>query len=94
MTHLDDADQKIVWTYPCEWTYKVIGYQETAIRQAILEVLMDKARDKAFEVSFSNQSRTLKYVSLNLDCMLESETEREEIYMALKKKHPAIKMVL
>lgn len=89
MTHLDDADQKIVWTYPCEWTYKVIGYQETAIRQAISEVVTDKA----FEVSFSNQSRTLKYVSLNLDLMLENETEREKIYMALKK-HPAIKMVL
>lgn len=89
MTHLDDADQKIVWTYPCEWTYKVIGYQETAIRQAISEVVTDKN----FEVSFSNQSRTLKYVSLNLDLMLESETEREEIYMRLKK-HPAIKMVL
>ncbi|NOY84385.1 MAG: DUF493 domain-containing protein [Nitrospirae bacterium] len=89
MTDLDDTDQKIVWTYPCEWTYKVIGYQEKSIRQAISEVLMDKA----FEVSFSNQSRTLKYVSVNLDLVLESETEREEIYMTLKK-HPAIKMVL
>ncbi len=93
MTDLDDTDQKISWTYPCEWTYKVIGYQETAIRQAISEVLTDKATDKTFEISFSNQSRTLKYVSLNLDLMLKSETEREEIYRTLKK-HPAIKMVL
>jgi len=87
--NLHDADQQVSFTYPCEWTYKIIGYQETAIRQAISEVVTDKI----FEISFSNQSTTLKYISLNLDLMLESETEREDIYMALKK-HPAIKMVL
>lgn len=85
---LDDTDQ-VSFTYPCEWTYKVIGYQETAIRQAIAELVTNKA----FEITFSNQSSTKKYVSLNLDLVLESEAEREDIYMALKQ-HPAIKMVL
>lgn len=89
MMHLDDESQKVAFSYPCEWTYKVIGYREPDIRQAISEIVTDKA----FEVAFSNKSSTQKYVSLNLDLVLESEDEREAIYMALKQ-HPAIKMVL
>jgi putative lipoic acid-binding regulatory protein len=90
MKHFDsDEKQKVSFTYPCEWVYKVIGYQEKAIRKAISEIITDKP----FEVSFSNRSSTKKYISLNLDLMLENETERETIYMALKI-HPAIKMVL
>ncbi|VAX32254.1 hypothetical protein MNBD_NITROSPIRAE01-372 [hydrothermal vent metagenome] len=87
--NLDDTDQRVLFTYPCEWTYKVIGYQESAIRQAISELVTEKS----FEVSFSNKSSTKKYVSLSLDLVLENEEEREAIYMALKQ-HPAIKMVL
>ena len=89
MMDLHDADEKVSFVYPCEWAYKVIGYQETAIRQAISEIITDKS----FEVGFSKQSSTKKYVSLNLDLMLESEVEREDIYLALKQ-HPAVKMVL
>lgn len=90
MKHLDlNKNQKVSFTYPCEWVYKVIGYQEKAIRKAIAEIITEKP----FKVSFSNRSSTKKYLSLNLDLMLENEAERETIYLALKT-HPAIKMVL
>jgi len=84
-----DQEQKLALDYPCEWTYKVIGSAEEAIRAAIADILVEKA----YDLAFSNVSRTKKYVALNLTVQVENESERQALYMALHQ-HPALKMVL
>jgi len=70
---------KLELEYPCSWKYKVV------IHSVILE--------RAHTLKHSNTSRTGKYVSLNLDLIVQNEDERTFIYEALKA-HQDIKMVL
>jgi hypothetical protein len=53
----------------------------------------DSIRDRSCRISLSRQSETAKYVSLNVELTVESESHRTTLYEALKA-HRAIKMVL
>ena len=75
--------------YPCQWLYKVIGFDREKLHQALLEIVSDDSCD----ISFSNSSRTGKYLCLNLEVTVQSEEVRNSIYMALKA-HPQVKIVL
>lgn len=89
MEILNDSDKKIVLEYPCTWCYKVIASERAALEQAIRDVLDEREH----KISPSNQSKTGKYVSMNLDLLVHNEDDRTFIYEALKK-HQDIKMVL
>jgi putative lipoic acid-binding regulatory protein len=80
---------KVQIDYPCQWQYKVIGYDRKKLQQALLEIV----KDDSCEISFSNSSRTGKYHCLNLEIIVKSEEERNSIYLALKA-HPQVKIVL
>ena len=87
--NLKDDREKLQLEYPCEWNYKIIGFNQDGIQSAISEIIATKP----YRVTFSNKSKKGKYLSLSLDLTVESEAERNAIYTALKNR-PEIKMVL
>lgn len=89
MEILNDREEKLELTYPCSWTYKLIGAEKEAIQKAIHDVILEREHN----LTHSNNSKTGKYVSMNLDLVIQNEDERNFIYEALKK-HQNIKMVL
>ncbi len=89
MEIINDSKKKLELEYPCTWSYKLIGHEKEAIEKAIHDVIL--AREH--KLNHSNKSKTGKYVSMNLDLLIQNEDERNFIYEALKK-HQNIKMVL
>lgn len=75
--------------YPCEWEYRIIGTSEEALKLAVSEILCDRK----YSLSFSNKSKTGKYVSLSLKTVVETEEIRKNTYAALCK-HTGVKTVL
>ncbi|MEA1955370.1 MAG: DUF493 domain-containing protein [Campylobacterota bacterium] len=89
MEILNDSKKKVEILYPCSWKYKLIGYEKVAIEKAIHDVIMGREHN----LEHSKQSKTGKYVSMNLDLLVHNEDDRNFIYEALKK-HNNLKMVL
>lgn len=89
MEIINDSEQKLELTYPCNWTYKLIGSEKEALEKAIHDVIIEREHD----LSHSNTSKTGKYVSLNLKLLVHNEDDRQFIFEALKA-HQNIKMVL
>lgn len=89
MEIINDREEKLELTYPCSWTYKLIGHEKEAIQKAIHEVILEREH----KLTHSNASKTGKYISLNLDLLVHNEDDRNFIYEALKA-HQHIKMVL
>ncbi len=89
MEIINDSEQKLELTYPCSWCYKLIGHEKEAIQKAIHDVILEREHD----LTHSNASKTGKYVSMNLDLVIQNEDERNFIFEALKA-HQNIKMVL
>jgi putative lipoic acid-binding regulatory protein len=80
---------KLKLNYPCQWVYKVIGTNQDELRQAIMEIITNTP----CEMNFSNKSSSGKYLCLNLEITVQSEKERNSIYLGLKA-HPQVKIVL
>ncbi len=102
MEIINDSKQKIVLEYPCNWCYKIIATEEEALKQAITDVIDEReqktnAKDRestsGYKLEHSNQSKTGKYVSMNLDILVHNENDRTFLFDALKR-HQNIKMVL
>lgn len=89
MEIINDSEKKLVLEYPCSWSYKLIGHEKEAIQKAIHDVILQRAHS----LDHSNNSKTGKYVSMNLELVIQNEDERNFIYEALKA-HQHIKMVL
>lgn len=85
----DNSKHKLHLEYPCRWVYKIIGANQEQMQTAVAEII----QDRPCKVSFSRLSETARYISLNLELVVESESHRMELYNALKA-HPAIKIVL
>lgn len=84
-----NKEQKLKLEYPCLWIYKVIGADQDEMKSAVAEII----RDRPFKISLSRQSETAKYISLNVELTVESESHRTDLYQALKA-HRAIKIIL
>ena len=80
---------KLRLEYPCPWIYKIIGTDQDEMRRAVSEIV----QDRPCKISFSHQSETARYISLNVELIVESEAHRIELYLALKA-HRAIRLVL
>lgn len=85
----DFTNIKLKLTYPCLWTYKVIGAGEEVLRLAIAETLPEQD----YSVTLSNESRTGKYCCLNVQITVDSDEERTHMYDALRR-HPLIRIIL
>jgi len=89
MVTLKDNEKKLELKYPCNWCYKVISTEEAILKQAIHDVISEREH----KLTHSNNSKTGKYISMNLDLLVHNEDDRTFIYDALKR-HSNIKMVL
>jgi putative lipoic acid-binding regulatory protein len=85
----DPKKQKIRLDYPCLWTYKIIGRNPDEMQSAVHEII----RDRPCRVSLSRQSETARYVCLNVELTVESESHRLVLYEELKA-HRAIQVIL
>lgn len=81
--------EKLQLKYPCLWIYKVIGIDQDEMTGAIQDIV----QDRSCRISLSRESETAKYISLNVELTVESESHRTALYEELKA-HPAIKLVL
>jgi len=89
MEIINDNNKKVFLEYPCNWCYKLIASELSALEQAVLDVIDQREHT----LSPSNKSKSGKYTSMNLDLLVHNEDDRTFIYEALKK-HQDIKMVL
>lgn len=89
MKDLNNSDEKLVIDYPCDWDFRLIGFDQESIQKAVTEILPDSP----YEIEPGNESAGGKYVSMILIKQVSSDDERTGLYEKLKN-HSAIKMVL
>ncbi len=75
--------------YPCEWQYRIIGEDKTAMHQAITT----SVAALACSLTDGNISSGGRYLSLSLVVTVRDDAERLRLYQLLAG-HPAIRMVL
>jgi len=85
----NDIKQEVQIEYPCSWQYKLITEHEDHTKEAILDVI----NERLHTLTHSNNSKSGKYVSMNLEILVQNEDDRNFIYEALKA-HQKVKMVL
>lgn len=76
-------------TYPCQWSFTLIGSEEKAMRASVAACL----KKDTYRLAPSKKSHSGKYVSLHLDTEVVSEDERNRLFACLKDA-PVIKMIL
>ena len=76
-------------TYPCRWPYRIVGTDESSIRQRVEAI----AGERPFSLAPSQESSKGSYVSLRLEIEVPDQADRDAIFAALQA-DPAIKMVL
>jgi putative lipoic acid-binding regulatory protein len=75
-------------TYPCIWSYKVIGED----RQLLHEAILVSCAPDPVEISPSRVSRGGKYHSIEARLEVRDEAARNAIFERLKT-HPAVKIL-
>ncbi len=75
--------------YPCEWSYRIIGTDEQALREAVSQ----SVGSLTHLITLSNQSTGKKYLSMNLTVTVETQAMRDQIFTALEG-HPAVRFML
>ena len=80
MEIINEKTRKIELIYPTGWSYKLIGYEKEAIQKAIHDVIIEREHN----LSHSNSSKSGKYISMNLELVIQNDDERIFIYEALK----------
>lgn len=86
---IDLSKEKLELDYPCNWIYKVIGYDEKEIKLAVKEVV---CREE-YNIKLSNKSKKGTFLSFTLEVLVHSEDDRKELYDLLRN-HEKIKTVL
>ncbi|MEN8140508.1 MAG: DUF493 domain-containing protein [Thermodesulfobacteriota bacterium] len=82
-------DKRPEINYPCPWQFVVIGSDKRALELAVAGVVAPQAHI----LRPSKKSSKGKYISLNLELVVESEEMRNNIFAALCQQ-PAIRMVI
>jgi putative lipoic acid-binding regulatory protein len=86
---ITEITEKLDLTYPTDWKYRVIGFDEKLLQIAIDEVL----QDLEYSIRFGNRSSGGKFISFEISLSVETEEHRNKIFIDLKK-HTHIKMVI
>jgi len=81
-------DQKPEITYPCAWSYRVIGADETRLRAVIGQVIGNAEHS----LRLANESSHGRYRSLALEVIVRDEEHRNAIFRALGR-HPDVRFV-
>lgn len=75
--------------YPCRWSYRIIGTEEKALREAVSNSLAGRE----YKLALSNRSRNKTYLSMNVTVVVETQAMRDQIFKTLEK-HPAVRFLL
>ena len=75
--------------YPCQWVYKIIGVDTERMKTAVRSII----KSELVEIAVSRESKSGKYVSLNISLVVQSDDERKRIFTLLGQQSD-IKMVL
>ncbi|MFP4039351.1 MAG: YbeD family protein [Desulfosudaceae bacterium] len=75
--------------YPCNWSYRVIGFDRHGLTRAVEEC----CQGYDYQVAASNTSRSGKYLALAVSVRVENEAARDGLYRSLAG-HPQVKTVL
>jgi len=75
--------------YPCEWGYKIIGTDKTALQTAVFDIV----GERAYTTKGGNTSSKGKFHSLNMKCQVASKEDRDKIFKAFSD-HTDVKMVI
>lgn len=86
---VDLSRHELELSYPCSWSYRVVGRDEGTVRRAIAEVVQTRNH----LVEHSNDSASGKYVSLRLTLTVVSADDRTDVFDALRRHHD-VKLVL
>ncbi len=89
MENISDIKQKVQIDYPSNWQYKIITLHEDHTKEAVLDVI----NERFHTLKHSKNSKGGKYISMNLELLVQNEDDRNFIYDALKAHH-MVKMVL
>lgn len=76
-------------TYPCRWTYRIVGTDAPSIRRRVEAV----AGARPHELAPSQESSKGNYVSLRFEIEVTDQADRDRIFAVLQA-DPSIKMVL
>jgi len=87
--NINDIEQKVQIEYPSNWQYKIVTMDADHTKKAVLDVIDERLHT----LTHSNNSKGGKYVSMNLETLVQNEEDRNFIYEALKA-HELVKMVL
>lgn len=83
---MNAIDQKVVITYPVQWSYRLVGKDHEAIQQTIARVM--QAREH--KVSLSNTSSTGKFVSYSCELLIMNDEERLFFYEEFKRQEAVL----
>lgn len=75
--------------YPCQWHYRLIGED----RSAIMEAIHSTVDVGICVITEGNASSGGRYLSLNLEIRVDNEAERLRLYQVFSN-HPAIRVVI
>lgn len=89
MENINDIKQKVLIEYPSNWNYKIITEHQDHTKEAVLDVI----NERFHTLTHSNNSKSGKYISMNLELLVQNEDDRNFIFQALKDHHK-VKMVL
>ena len=85
---MDSSRKRPEISYPCLWSYKVIGEDRELLREALLVC----CAPDSVEISVSRTSRGGRYHSLEGSLEVRDEDMRLAIFARLKN-HPAVKIL-
>lgn len=76
---IDLSQHKLDISYPCDWTYKVIGASDKEVRDAISEIMFEREH----KLDLSNRSSKGKFVSFTLKTVVHTEEDRTDLFKLL-----------
>jgi hypothetical protein len=76
-------------TYPCPWSYRIIGSDEGALRRAVVDIL----GDVEYTLEPANRSSGGSYCSLELEVVVRDEAHRLRVFAEIAR-HPEVRFVL
>lgn len=86
---MSSEESQLPITYPTQWAYKIIGEDESTLRQVATEIVASRRH----EIAFSKTSSGKRYVSMALEVEVEDEETRLSIFEQLQT-NESVKFVL
>ena len=85
----DKTTNKPKINYPCNWGFKIIGTDKEKLESCIFDIMAHRN----YKCREGNISSKGKSISINADCEVSSQEERDELFKAFRD-HCDVKMVI